>query len=131
MHPAGRRDGFHRARSPSRNRNGRVGGARGLSSAAMRTVYRASRVHTLSYPSTGEWILVDDRHVERVGTGDPPEADRVVELPGSTIIPGFIDTHVHLTGTTLSAIGIPLDRAKSAQDMLGLLAEELTHGPTK
>src|ERR671918_707739 len=56
----------------------------------MRTVYRASRVHTLAYPSTGGWILVDDRHVQRVGTGDPPEADRTVELPGATIIPGFV-----------------------------------------
>ncbi len=65
----------------------------------MRTLYRASRVHTLSYPRTGEWILVDDRHVQRVGTGEPPEAERIVDLPGSTILPGFVDTHVHLTGT--------------------------------
>jgi hypothetical protein len=65
----------------------------------MRTLYRASRVHTLSYPAMGEWVLVDGRHVERVGTGDPPEAERIVELPGATIVPGFVDSHVHLTGT--------------------------------
>jgi predicted amidohydrolase YtcJ len=97
----------------------------------MKTLYRATRVYTLSHPSVGEWLLVDDRHVERVGTGDPPEADRIVELPGDTIIPGFIDTHVHLTGTTLSEIGIPLEQARSAEELLGLAAEELTHGPTK
>jgi predicted amidohydrolase YtcJ len=97
----------------------------------MKTLYRASRVHTLTHPPMGEWLLVDDRHVERVGTGDPPSADRVVELPGATILPGFIDTHVHLTGTTLSSIGIPLERARSAEDLLGLVAEEITHGPTK
>ena len=66
---------------------------------AVRTLYRAARVHTLSHPRTGEWLLVDDRHVQRVGTGDPPQADRLVELPGATIVPGFIDTHVHLTST--------------------------------
>jgi predicted amidohydrolase YtcJ len=97
----------------------------------MKTLYRATRVYTLSHPAVGEWVLVDDRHVERVGTGDPPESDRIVELPGATIIPGFIDTHVHLTGTTLSEIGIPLEQARSAEELLGLTAEELTHGPTK
>jgi predicted amidohydrolase YtcJ len=97
----------------------------------VKTLYRARTVRTLGHPSEGEWLLVDDRHVERVGSGDPPTADRVVELPGATILPGFIDTHVHLTGTTLSAIGIPLERASSARDLLGLAAEELTHGPSK
>lgn len=65
----------------------------------MRTLYRASRVHTFGHPPQAEWILVDGRHVQRVGRGDPPAADRVVELPQATIIPGFIDSHVHLTST--------------------------------
>jgi predicted amidohydrolase YtcJ len=97
----------------------------------VKTLFRATRVYTLSHPASGEWILIDDRHVERVGSGEPPEADRLVELPGTTIVPGFIDTHVHLTGTGLSRVGIPLERARSAEELLGLVAEEITHGPTK
>jgi predicted amidohydrolase YtcJ len=97
----------------------------------MRTLYRARRVHTLGYPPTGEWVLVDERHVERVGSGEPPEADRVVDLPGATVVPGFVDTHVHLTGTTLSTIGIPIDRARSGPELLGLVAEEMHRGPTR
>jgi predicted amidohydrolase YtcJ len=89
------------------------------------------RVHSLSHPSTGEWVLVDERHVERVGIGEPPAADRVVELPGATIMPGFIDAHVHLTGTGLSRIGIPIERARSSGELLGFVAEELTHGPSR
>src|SRR5919106_1968393 len=87
----------------------------------MRTVYRASRVHTLSHPSTGEWILVDDRHVQRVGTGDPPEADRIVELPGATIIPGFVDSHVHLTGTGIHLQAPDLGTATSAEALMRIV----------
>jgi predicted amidohydrolase YtcJ len=97
----------------------------------MLTLYRARRVLTLAYPPEGEWVLVDDRHVVRVGRGEPPRADRVVDLPGITVVPGFIDAHVHLTGTGLSEVGIPIERARSGQELLGLVAEELTRGPTK
>ncbi|HVD68126.1 MAG TPA: amidohydrolase, partial [Actinomycetota bacterium] len=68
----------------------------------MKTLYRASRVYTFGHPPTGEWLLIDGRHVQRVGSGDPPAADRTVGLPVITILPGFIDTHVHLTATGLS-----------------------------
>jgi len=97
----------------------------------VKTLYRASLVRTSSRPADGEWILVDGRHVERVGTGPPPSADRTVELPGAVLVPGFIDAHVHLTGITLSMIGIPIERARSADELLGLVAEEVSHGPSK
>src|SRR3990172_5364740 len=83
----------------------------------MRTLYRASRVHTLSYPAVGEWVLVDGRHVQRVGTGEPPEADRVVDLPGTTVMPGFIDTHVHLTGTGIHHRSPELSTVGSATEL--------------
>jgi predicted amidohydrolase YtcJ len=89
----------------------------------MKTLYRASRVHTLSHPAQGEWLLVDGRHVERVGTGEPPLAERTVELPGTTIIPGFIDGHVHLTGTGINHSGPALSEARSAEDLLRLAVE--------
>lgn len=84
----------------------------------MRTLYRASRVHTLSAYGGGDWLLVDERHVERVGTGPPPEADRVVELPGTTILPGFVDAHVHLSGTGLQQEGLDLSGTRSREELL-------------
>src|SRR5436190_22900231 len=89
----------------------------------MRTLYRAGRVHTLSHPAMGEWVLVDERHVERVGAGEPPEADRVVELPGTTIMPGFVDAHVHLTGTGVHESGPAVAAARSAEELLGVLRQ--------
>jgi len=46
-------------------------------------------------------------------------------------MPGFIDTHVHLTGTGMSSVGIPLEQARSGDELLGLVAEEITHSPTR
>jgi predicted amidohydrolase YtcJ len=89
----------------------------------MRTLYLAGRVHTLSHPAMGEWVLVDERHVQRVGAGEPPEADRVVELPGTTIIPGFVDAHVHLTGTGIHEAGPAIDAVRSKAELLETLRE--------
>ena len=88
----------------------------------MKTLYRASRVHTFSHPAMGEWLLVDGRHVERVGSGDPPAADRTVDLPGTTVVPGFLDSHVHLTGTGIHHAGPPVGDARSARELLDMLA---------
>ncbi len=84
----------------------------------MRSLYRARRVHTFGHPPAGEWVLVDGRHIERVGVGDPPGADRVVDLPGATIVPGFIDAHVHLTSLGLSAENEDVAAARSAAALL-------------
>jgi imidazolonepropionase-like amidohydrolase len=59
---------------------------------------------------------VDERHVQRVGSGDPPAADRTVNLPGTTILPGFIDAHVHLIGRPL---GEPGWETESVRDLEG------------
>jgi len=32
----------------------------------MKTLYRVDRAYTQGHPAVGEWILVDDRHIERV-----------------------------------------------------------------
>lgn len=88
----------------------------------MRTLYRASRVYTLSYPPSGEWLLVDGRHVERVGAGEPPTADRVVDLPGAAILPGFVDAHVHLTGTGIHHAHPQVGAAATVEELLSVLA---------
>ena len=94
----------------------------------MKTLYRATLVRTHAYPETGEWLLVDDRHVQRVGVGAPPEADRVVDLPGATIVPGFIDTHVHLTETGLSLADAEVRATRSAEELLALVQRRSTEG---
>jgi predicted amidohydrolase YtcJ len=85
---------------------------------SVKTLYRASRVRTLSMVGDGEWVLVDERHVERVGTGEPPGADRIVDLAGATILPGFVDAHVHLSGTGMAMAGLDLSAIRSREALL-------------
>jgi predicted amidohydrolase YtcJ len=86
----------------------------------VKTLYRASLVRTLTYPQTAEWVLIDGRHIQRVGSGDPPAADRTVELPGATIVPGFIDTHVHLTPTGVALDNADVEATVSKQEVLAI-----------
>ena len=95
---------------------------------AVRTLYRAARVHTLSFTPSGEWVLVDGRHIQRIGAGDPPRADRVVDLPGTTVMPGFIDTHVHLTSTGLSFANADVRASASKQALLDIARDRAGDG---
>ena len=94
----------------------------------MKTLFRATRIHTLAFPETGEWILVDGRHIQRVGSGEPPEADRVVDLPGASVLPGFIDTHVHLTATGLALGNRETEETSSAAALLDLARARASEG---
>jgi predicted amidohydrolase YtcJ len=64
---------------------------------------------------------VDERHVQRAGSGEPPHADRVVDLPGATITPGFVDAHVHLTGTGIHHRAPEVGRTSSAAELVRVL----------
>jgi predicted amidohydrolase YtcJ len=48
-------------------------------------------------------------------------ADRVVDLRGSLVTPGFVDAHVHTTSTGLTLTGLDLSETNSLEEALGLL----------
>jgi len=75
-----------------------------------------------------DWVLTDGRHVQRVGVGDPPDADRVVDLPGATIVPGFIDAHVHLTSTGMALANTDVATVRSASALLELARARAAEG---
>jgi predicted amidohydrolase YtcJ len=94
----------------------------------VRTLYRAALVRTLSHPDTGAWLLSDGRHVQRVGAGEPPAADRVVDLPGATIVPGFVDSHVHLTPTGQALDDEGVAASTSPQELLEIARARRAEG---
>lgn len=44
------------------------------------------------------WLLVRDGRIEELGSGDAPAADTVIDLGGAWVVPGFINTHGHISG---------------------------------
>jgi hypothetical protein len=54
---------------------------------------------------------------------------RVLSLPGKTVLPGFIDTHVHLMQTGLAALGPNAEDVGSVQELHELLAQAVRQAP--
>lgn len=69
------------------------------------------------------WMLVDGDTIERVGTGDAPHADTVVDLAGGWLTPGFIDLHGH------GGRGFSFD--EGAESITRALAMHRAHGTTR
>ncbi|OJY48949.1 amidohydrolase family protein [Pseudonocardia sp. 73-21] len=64
-----------------------------------RTAIRADRLFDGAASVADPLVVVEDRRITAVDSGPrapvPPDAE-LVELPGATLLPGLIDTHVHL-----------------------------------
>ena len=77
----------------------------GLSPAAAETL--AIKAGTLidgtgSDPVRNTVILIEDGKIGEIGPGvRVPSGARVIDLSASTVMPGFIDSHIHLTGRTI------------------------------
>ncbi|MHB1006977.1 MAG: amidohydrolase [Chloroflexota bacterium] len=73
-----------------------------------------------------EAVLAERGRITRVGTTSEVLAARspstdVVDLRGRTVLPGFVDTHVHLMATGLACIGLPLNDCASLDQVLALV----------
>jgi predicted amidohydrolase YtcJ len=52
-----------------------------------------------------------------------------IDLQGKTVLPGFIDSHVHLMATAITAIGIDLAETKSLDEVLVKVEERVRQTP--
>jgi len=79
-------------------------------------------------------IAVHGERIHAVGTVDEiaaltgPET-RVIDLSGTTVVPGFIDAHAHLVVTGLSLIEIDLREAQTVADIQDLVSSRATSQP--
>lgn len=84
-----------------------------------------------------ESVLVDDGVIAWTGSNDTADGladrvDRVVDLDGALVAPGFVDAHVHLLGTgrALTELGLSeRDGVRSAADVLERVAARVRAAP--
>lgn len=80
-----------------------------------------------------EAVLVRDGRVRVVGTTEQVLAERdadveVIDLRGKALLPGFIDTHVHLMATGLAGTGLALGDCRSLDEVLTLISAGADQG---
>lgn len=73
-------------------------------------------------------IAIDKDRILAVGTNSEIEPligpkTKVVSLSGNTVLPGFIDTHVHFTQTGLGALGPSVYDITSREEVVGVVAD--------
>jgi N-acetylglucosamine-6-phosphate deacetylase len=61
----------------------------------MRYLLRSARVITPDEELAPGWVLIRDGKIEGVGWGEAPEGIPDIDLGALTLIPGFVDIHVH------------------------------------
>ena len=92
------------------------------------TLFTNGTIRRLPGKAVADWLLMRDHLVDAVGAGEPPPADRLVDLDGGTLIPAFRDAHVHLPATGLYAAGLDFRGEKSAAAILDAFATRATAG---
>ncbi len=88
------------------------------------TLFRGGRVLRLPSASYADWLVIEGAEVAGNGReGDEPDADRIVEIDGGTLIPAFCDAHVHLPATGLYASGMDFRGERSADRIVAAFAD--------
>ncbi|MCD5315956.1 amidohydrolase [Kineosporia babensis] len=77
-------------------------------------------------------VLVRDGAVAAVrpdGQAEPNDADKVVDLAGALLLPGFVDAHVHVTDTGLLLAGVDCSPARTVNEILDAVADLARRNP--
>ena len=86
-----------------------------------RTLLRHGRIHTAADPEATA-VAVTDGVISWIGgehaVATAGRLDRVVDLAGALVTPGFVDAHVHVTDAGLALTGLALTDVGSAEELL-------------
>jgi len=95
----------------------------------LKTIFVGGRIRPVIEDSDPDWVLVEDDAIAGVGDlSDAPQADRLVDLQGGTLVPAFCDAHAHLPATGLQAAGMDFRGERSARKIMDAFAERARAG---
>ncbi len=99
----------------------------------MRSLLFNGFVHTPDDPGATA-VLVDGDRIAWVGHEGAALAqrdgvDRVIDLQGALLTPGFVDAHVHVTATGMNLTGLDLTQASSRDDLLARVRSFCAQAP--
>lgn len=86
----------------------------------MKTLYFGGPILTMSDPLYVQAVLVEGGNILAAGSLDRLEAmdaDRRVDLKGSTLLPGFIDPHSHFSQMASACLQVSLEGAGSVEEI--------------
>jgi predicted amidohydrolase YtcJ len=89
----------------------------------MRILLVNGRVHS-PFARDASSMLVEDDAIAWLGddaSGRTMAADKVIDLDGAFVTPGFVDSHFHTTATGLALLGLDLSTSASLADALDAL----------
>ena len=94
-------------------------------------VFKNGNIYTANDKSPkAQAIAVKDDKIVFVGTNEAAQKfvstnTRVVDLKGNTVLPGFTDSHQHLSGVGQREMTLNLERTTSLEDLLAKLKERV------
>ncbi len=85
-------------------------------------------------PPLAEAVVIDGDRITYVGDGKGLGAElthgkELIDLEGRTVVPGLIDSHVHLVEMARSRLGLDLGGCRSVGDALDLIRQETDRRP--
>ena len=101
----------------------------------MKTLYFGGPILTMSDPLYVQAVLVEGGNILAAGSLDRLEAmdaDRRVDLKGSTLLPGFIDPHSHFSQMASACLQVSLEGAGSVEEIaqrIGRFLSETSPAP--
>lgn len=97
----------------------------------MRTILRNGKIY-VEKNNFKEAILIEDGIIKLVGSNEELahySADKIIDLEGKTVLPGFNDSHLHISGIGALMNTCNLTQAKSIDDIIQLGRNFLKNKP--
>ncbi|AMB40640.1 MULTISPECIES: amidohydrolase [Paenarthrobacter] len=97
------------------------------------TLYRNGSIYTAADPFATAMVVDGDTVAwvgsEQAATSIADANMEIIDLHGTLLAPGFVDSHVHLTETGIALEGLALDSVRSAPELLDAVAAAPGTGP--